>query len=279
MNCASSGLPLVIAIAGITKDSITRERSDCCTSREETQKQKEVQTALPHTFPCATAAFQAPRTFPRDFCSSCVTFAKVRLNKKHSAYFNLLLEMLYVKYKVSLSLSLPPSPVSVLSFKYRKYLLNSLDLGFQFAPAQLVPGSCKRESERKCLFPASPAVLSVASVVSNTVLSRLQMGQEFCAESHASKFTCISTSVSSSFHKWSTSGAEKKFKKWRRKTDLPKWPFLSWSNTFSTEKPFSFGISFHFLQDERFENVDLWEEILHTSKLVKELPASLGYSG
>lgn len=107
MNCASSGLPLVIATAGITKDSITRERSDCCTSREETQEQKAVQTASPHTFPCVTAAFQAPRTFPRDFCSSCVTFAKVKLNKKHSAYFNLLLEMLYVKYKVSLSLSLP----------------------------------------------------------------------------------------------------------------------------------------------------------------------------
>lgn len=36
---------------------------------------------------------------------------------------------------------------------------------------------------------------------------------------------------------------------------------------------------FHFLQDERFEKVDLCEEILQTSKLVKELPASLGYSG
>ena len=36
---------------------------------------------------------------------------------------------------------------------------------------------------------------------------------------------------------------------------------------------------FHFLQEERFEKVDLCEEILQTSKLVKELPASLGYSG
>lgn len=35
----------------------------------------------------------------------------------------------------------------------------------------------------------------------------------------------------------------------------------------------------HFLQEERFEKVDLCEEILQTSKLVKELPASLGYSG
>lgn len=35
-------------------------------------------------------------------------------------------------------------------------------------------------------------------------------------------------------------------------------------------------ISFY---EERLEKEDLWEEILQTSKLVKELPASLVYSG
>lgn len=36
------------------------------------------------------------------------------------------------------------------------------------------------------------------------------------------------------------------------------------------------SIQFH---EERFERAERWEEILQTSKLVKELPASLLYSG
>lgn len=31
--------------------------------------------------------------------------------------------------------------------------------------------------------------------------------------------------------------------------------------------------------EERLEKVDLWEEILQTSRLVRELPPSLGHSG
>lgn len=42
MNCASSGLRLVIASRTIARDSKAREHSDCSTSQEETQEQKAV---------------------------------------------------------------------------------------------------------------------------------------------------------------------------------------------------------------------------------------------
>lgn len=74
-------------------------------------------------------------------------------------------------------------------------------------------------------------------------------------------------------------------KRRRRSRSTPKGSFLSWDNASRDTSVrgrqnycHTPGL-FHFPQDERFEKVDLCEEMLQTSKLVKELPASLGYSG
>lgn len=72
MNWASSGLHLVIATVTVTKDSIAGEQSGCNTSQEETQEQKAGPTAF----------LVSPKlSTPLEQSSSCVTFAKVKLNK------------------------------------------------------------------------------------------------------------------------------------------------------------------------------------------------------